>query len=1013
MEISKTEIGNALTSADENHILATANDIYDETQQAYQSEINQSLAEGKQDKLVSGENIKTINGTSLLGSGDVVVSGDSTGDVDEGRLVWSEEAVPQGTIIDGIMYNAHQNGLAFMNPSCIDVYYSIDNGDTWQDYGLTTTQKLYLVTPVTGNYSLYLGKDSTNKSVNYRLRVDLRIKDADIQFTGKKLYLKWLSNTPSDAYYIDISVLKYENYESNEWTHVGTFHKKNTLTIPLNEEIGYNGARGILSLRIEAYRTGTTEPRYNSALTNIAFLYTTYTKGNNFGKTGLPMTIDTSQNSIFPAYIKARKFIPNGGKSTQVLKGDGSLEEESALAVASAIDAEHAIEADYAGVADKADKLTTARTISLSGGAVGTATAFDGSKNIDISVTKMYDSYISWGGTLVSANISPLDATSPMFSANRFAFFPPENINVEYSTDGGSTWQDYGATSQSKILFTTPELGPTNYKVGNKTGSYSASDMVRVTFNGEGCYRYARLNKILLNVIHCSAAAKAYITVESETYSGTIRENTYKYVLGNPGWNSIPLMYDFPFGNSNQAYVIKRLTITLKVESNATSVPILRNIFAIGSTSYIAQYPFDKCGHIYSFDENQNATFPAEIRGTKHITIGGTSEQLVLGNGGLKKISDITDGFICSIDNIVSKLTKGGNTTVNGNVVTTNGENRDTYFLVGTSEPIDTSIPYTLGFYIEGLTEGTRWDFNLGGIRIYAVNGYCWATGYFNSTQEGKTSIICDDGLRPSGSLSITISKITLRKGTLRVYDTDAYIKKQGTNQQAVLGDGSLIPLSELSPITDADADILLDNHIHSIDVKASGEDVNINIIESTKNGNAWETTEKNVTIPVATQETAGVISAADKKKINAINYKDNTIFVGDGMDGTLSIGHESSKASSEMRVFHDRYATIHVTSYNDTTGGSIVAMDSMGGKGTVEVNGDQLAELSLSGAGQVCATLTKKNEDGTKIKTIIDAAEGITAPKLATIGGTSEQILLGDGTLITFDELKAKLGLI
>lgn len=31
--------------------------------------------EGKQDKLVSGTNIKTINGTSLLGSGDIVISG--------------------------------------------------------------------------------------------------------------------------------------------------------------------------------------------------------------------------------------------------------------------------------------------------------------------------------------------------------------------------------------------------------------------------------------------------------------------------------------------------------------------------------------------------------------------------------------------------------------------------------------------------------------------------------------------------------------------------------------------------------------------------------------------------------------------------------------------------------------------------------------------------------------------------------------------------------------------------
>lgn len=35
--------------------------------------------DGKQDKLVSGTNIKTINGTSLLGSGNIVISGGGGG----------------------------------------------------------------------------------------------------------------------------------------------------------------------------------------------------------------------------------------------------------------------------------------------------------------------------------------------------------------------------------------------------------------------------------------------------------------------------------------------------------------------------------------------------------------------------------------------------------------------------------------------------------------------------------------------------------------------------------------------------------------------------------------------------------------------------------------------------------------------------------------------------------------------------------------------------------------------
>lgn len=45
MNISKGKIGNALTSTADNHVVAVANDIYDEERGKYQSEINQDLSE--------------------------------------------------------------------------------------------------------------------------------------------------------------------------------------------------------------------------------------------------------------------------------------------------------------------------------------------------------------------------------------------------------------------------------------------------------------------------------------------------------------------------------------------------------------------------------------------------------------------------------------------------------------------------------------------------------------------------------------------------------------------------------------------------------------------------------------------------------------------------------------------------------------------------------------------------------------------------------------------------------
>lgn len=48
---------------------------------ANQGRVLKGLVDDKQDALVSGTSIKTINGTSLLGSGDITIGGSGTGDV--------------------------------------------------------------------------------------------------------------------------------------------------------------------------------------------------------------------------------------------------------------------------------------------------------------------------------------------------------------------------------------------------------------------------------------------------------------------------------------------------------------------------------------------------------------------------------------------------------------------------------------------------------------------------------------------------------------------------------------------------------------------------------------------------------------------------------------------------------------------------------------------------------------------------------------------------------------------
>lgn len=46
MEIAKGKIGNALTSTAKNHVVAVANDLYDEELGMYQSELNKKIGQG-------------------------------------------------------------------------------------------------------------------------------------------------------------------------------------------------------------------------------------------------------------------------------------------------------------------------------------------------------------------------------------------------------------------------------------------------------------------------------------------------------------------------------------------------------------------------------------------------------------------------------------------------------------------------------------------------------------------------------------------------------------------------------------------------------------------------------------------------------------------------------------------------------------------------------------------------------------------------------------------------------
>ena len=96
-----------------------------------------------------------------------------------------------------------------------------------------------------------------------------------------------------------------------------------------------------------------------------------------------------------------------------------------------------------------------------------------------------------WGGRNSNeGNLSPIESLLTD-SANRLTFGNAEGVTVEYSTDGGSTWNAYTEeTDYGKLLH--PIYSGTFCLGGSKSTDRATTlnDMLRITINAKGIGRY-------------------------------------------------------------------------------------------------------------------------------------------------------------------------------------------------------------------------------------------------------------------------------------------------------------------------------------------------------------------------------------------------------------------------------------------------------------------------------------------------------------------------------------------
>lgn len=268
------------------------------------------------------------------------------------------------------------------------------------------------------------------------------------------------------------------------------------------------------------------------------------------------------------------------------------------------------------GNASTANKLTTARSISLGSGASGSVN-FDGSGNVTLPVNSVSEAYLSWGGKNFSGSYGCIDAAMiSELGANRLAFGSGEGISVEYSRDSGSTWTDYGLSADVRTCLLS--IGYNTY-IGKADSSNKATAayMLRITLDTDKIPVYTQLNKFAI-YLSTSGCNGCYCSIDASLEATPTKWVNFANkvdVSGWSGWNIINTKTITTYGNSSSVqYGLIRFTFGCTSGSTNYTGLNISKIMGFGGVGWTTPSNMASNGHLYSYDRYQNAAFPGIVK---------------------------------------------------------------------------------------------------------------------------------------------------------------------------------------------------------------------------------------------------------------------------------------------------------------------------------------------------------------------------------------------------------------
>ena len=260
----------------------------------------------------------------------------------------------------------------------------------------------------------------------------------------------------------------------------------------------------------------------------------------------------------------------------------------------------------------------------------------------------------NWADNIGSTNRAMINtARSP-----KSAFLPANCITVEYSSDAGKTWEDYGLSeAQKRGLFA---LTCDNDVRLSKSSPVSTNDCVRITV--EPLDRYVSFDQ--LYIWFSTGSHACTLDLERSTIGA---KDTFSFIrkdvpLG--GWSG-PNVINFPYGTfggfpgqTSNHYKYRMTFKTTKLGSSTTQFPTIIDIRFYGDRAWSIPNDMVKGDYPFSWDRDMNVNFPKQLKEqgkrvysdnnkpTPAAIGAATAEQGIKADAALPKSGGTMTGFI-------------------------------------------------------------------------------------------------------------------------------------------------------------------------------------------------------------------------------------------------------------------------------------------------------------------------------------------------------------------------------